>query len=51
MRERRGACRVLMGKPEGNRALGRLRRRLEDNIKLDLQEMGWRHGLDWSGSE
>jgi len=40
-----------MGKPEGNRPHGRLRRRLKDNIKLDIQEVGWGHGLDRSGSE
>ena len=51
MGEKRCACRVLMGKPEGNRPLGRLRRRLEDNIKLDIQEVVWGHGLDCSGSE
>jgi len=34
-----GVYRVLMGKPEGRRPLGRSRRRLEDNIKMDLQEM------------
>ena len=49
--EVKGADRVLVGKPEGRRPLGRPRRRWEDNIKVDLQEMGWRHGLDWSGSE
>jgi len=38
--ERRGVYRVLVGKPEGKRSLGRSRRRWEDNIKLDLQEMG-----------
>ena len=38
--ERRGAYRVLMGKPEGKRTLGRPRSRWEDNIKMDLQEMG-----------
>jgi len=38
---------VLLGKPEGKRPLGRLRRRWEDNIKMDLQEVGWVcHGLD-----
>ena len=31
-----------MGKPEGKRPLGRARRRWEDNIKMDLQEVGWR---------
>ena len=51
MGERRCVCRILMGKPEGNRPLGRLRRRLEYNIKLDIQEVGWGHGLDCCGSE
>jgi len=36
----RGVYRVLVGKPEGNRPLGRPRRRWEDNIKMDLQEVG-----------
>ena len=40
MGERRGVHRVLMGKPEGKRPLGRPRRRWEDNIKMDLQEVG-----------
>ena len=40
MRERRGVYRVLAGKPEGKRALGRRRRRWEDNIKMDLKEVG-----------
>ena len=35
-----------MGKPEGERPLGRLRRRWEDNIKMDLQEVGC-GGMDW----
>jgi len=39
MGERRGACRVVVGKPEGRRPLGRPRRRREDNIKMDLQEV------------
>jgi len=43
---RRGACRALMGKPEGKRPLGRRRRRWEDNIKTDLQEVGC-EGMDW----
>jgi hypothetical protein len=38
--------RVLVGKPEGKRPLGRLRRKLKDNIKLDLQEVGGGRG-DW----
>jgi hypothetical protein len=47
---RRGVYRALVGKPEGRRPLGRPRRRWEDNIKMDLQEVGWGHGLDQSGS-
>ena len=41
--------RVLIGKPEGRRPLGRPRRRWDDNIKMDLQEVGWGHGLDRVG--
>jgi len=44
--ERRGAYRVLVGKPEGKRPLGRLRCRWVDNIKMDLQEVGC-GGIDW----
>jgi hypothetical protein len=40
MGERRGAYRVLEGKPEGRKPLGRPRRRWEDNIKMDLREVG-----------
>ena len=40
MGEERGVHRVLVGKPEGKRPLGRPRCRWEDNIKMDLQEMG-----------
>ena len=40
MREGRGVYRVLVGKPEGKRPLGRPRHRWEDNIKMDLQEVG-----------
>ena len=40
MGEERGVHRVLVGKPEGKRPLGRPRRRWEDNIKMDLQEVG-----------
>ena len=50
MGERRGAHKALVGKPVGMRPLGRPRRRKEDNIKMDLRELGWRHGLDQSGS-
>jgi len=39
----------LVGKPEGKRALTRPRRRWEDNIKIDIQEMGW-GGMDWIDS-
>jgi hypothetical protein len=46
MGEKRGAYRILVGRPEGRRPLGRLRRRWEDNIKVDIQEMGW-SGVDW----
>ena len=46
MGEDRGVHRVLVGKPEGKRPLGRPRRRWEDNIKMDLQEVGGGHG-DW----
>jgi len=38
--EGRGVCRVLVGKFEGQKPLGRLRHRWEDNIKMDLQEVG-----------
>jgi len=41
MVERRGECSVLVGKPERQRPLGRPRHRWEDNIKMDLQEVGW----------
>jgi hypothetical protein len=41
MGENRGVYRVLVGKPEGKRPLGRPRRRWENNITMDLQEVGW----------
>jgi len=44
--ERRGLYRVLVGKPEGKRSLGRTRHRWEDNIKMDLQEVGCGR-MDW----
>jgi hypothetical protein len=48
--EMRNAYRILVGKPEGKRPLGRPRRRSVDNIKMDLRNrMGW-DGLDRSGS-
>jgi len=46
MGERRGVYRVLVGKPEGKRPLGRPRRRWEDNFKMDLQEVGC-EVMDW----
>jgi hypothetical protein len=46
MGERRGVYRVLVGKPDGKRPLGRPRLRWEDNIKMDLQEVG-RGVMDW----
>ena len=46
MGEDRGVHRVLVGKPERKRPLGRPRRRWEYNIKMDLQEVGGSHG-DW----
>jgi hypothetical protein len=42
----RGVCRVLVGKPEGKRPLGRPKCRWEDNIKMDLQDVGCK-GMDW----
>jgi hypothetical protein len=42
------AYRILVGKPEGKRPLGRPRREWVDNIKMDLREMGW-DGLDRTG--
>jgi hypothetical protein len=53
MGEVRGAYNILVGRPEGRRPLGRPRRRLEDNIKMDLREIGfgdWIHcaqDRDW----
>jgi hypothetical protein len=46
--EDRGVYRVLVGKPEGKRPLGRPRRRWEDNIKMDLQEIGGVVETGWS---
>jgi hypothetical protein len=47
MGEGRGAYRVLVGRPEVRRPLGRPRRRWDDNIKMNLQEVGW--GGAWTG--
>jgi hypothetical protein len=46
MGEKRNAYRVLVGKPKGKIPLGRLRHRWDDNIKMDLREIGW-VGIDW----
>jgi len=48
MGEERGVYRVLVGKPEGRRPLGRPRRRWVDNIRMDLQEVVWEY-MDWIG--
>jgi len=44
--DRRGAYRILLGKPEGKRPFVRPRCRWEDNFKMDLQEVGWGN-MDW----
>ena len=46
MGEGRGVYRILVGKPGGKRPLGKPRRRWEDNIKMDLQGVGY-VGMDW----
>jgi transcription termination factor 2 len=46
MGDTRNAYRILVGKPEENRPLGRPRRRWVYNIKMDLREIGW-DGMDW----
>jgi hypothetical protein len=48
MGEERGVYRLLLGKPEGKRPLGRPRRRCVDNIRIDLQEVGCGY-MDWIG--
>jgi hypothetical protein len=48
MGEKRNAYKLLVGKPEGRTPLGRPRHRWEDNIKMDLREIG-RDGVDWIG--
>ena len=50
MGERSDVYRVLVGKLEGMRTLTSCRRRWENNIEMVLQEVGWGHGLDCSGS-
>jgi hypothetical protein len=46
--EKSNAYRLLVGKPEGKRPLGRPRQRWVDNIKMDLGDIGW-GGVDWIG--
>ena len=46
MGDRRGACRVLVGRPDGKRLLAKPIRRWKGNIKMDLQEVGW-GGVYW----
>jgi hypothetical protein len=48
MWEKRNMYRLLVGKPEGKRPLGRPRRRWVDNIRMDLREEGW-SDVDWIG--
>jgi hypothetical protein len=48
MGETRNAYRILVGKPERKRPLGRPRRRWVDNIKMDLRHIGW-DGMGWDG--
>jgi hypothetical protein len=42
----RNAYKILVGKPEGKRPLGRHRLRWEDNIRMDLRQIAWK-GVDW----
>jgi len=49
MGDRSGADRILVGRSEGKRTLGRRRHRWKDNIKIDLQEVVRGHNLDFSG--
>jgi hypothetical protein len=46
MGQKTGASRILVGRPEGRQPLGRPRHRWEDNIKMDLQDVGW---VAWTG--
>jgi hypothetical protein len=48
MGEKRNAYRILAGKPDGKRRLGRPRRKLVDSIRMDLGEVGW-GDVDWIG--
>jgi hypothetical protein len=51
MRESRDAYRILVGKPEGRRPLGKSRLKREDNIKMNVRQAGWKLALDRSGSK
>jgi hypothetical protein len=46
MGEKRNSYRILVGKPEGRRPLGKLRHRWVDSIKIDVREVGW-DDVDW----
>jgi hypothetical protein len=51
MGQKKNACKILVGNPKGKRPLAKGRRRWEDNIKMDLREVGWGwYGLDLSSS-
>jgi hypothetical protein len=50
LNEERNAYKLLVGKPEGKRALGRQRRRRVNNTEMDLREMEW-GGVDWTGQD
>jgi hypothetical protein len=43
--EKKNACRIMVGQPEGKKPLGRPRRRWVDSTKMDLREIGW---VDWT---
>jgi hypothetical protein len=47
MRKSRSACRVVVGRPGGKRPSGRPKRKWEDNVQMDLQEVGWGR-MDWT---
>jgi hypothetical protein len=50
MREERKVYKVLVGKPKGKRPLGISRRRWQNEIRMDIGEIGWGCGLDFTGS-
>jgi hypothetical protein len=50
MREERQVYKLLVGKPEGKKPLGKQRHRWQDGIRMDLREIGWRCGLGSTGS-